>query len=344
MPLGARIAFVGDSNSQLGYTYQNWTLGLMALSSGKVFAPPGANRAVAGTATDYGVSDIANVVALGPAVVAVMYGTNDGWAASQTEANLRTMYNAYKAAGAKVLALGILPSNYGNFDARALAINAWIAAQPDVYYVRTDNLTGASSSGGESVHINFAQQMSLASNVASVLAGLTSTASIYDGSPASIADTSFAGTGGTLGTNATGTIPTGWTLGRVSGTGSATISKTTQGGNPAVQFTVTGPAWYRLNRFDAVSWTTSNYFDGWAEVSLSGDSPDIAALITGGHNLFEDLPATLDISRLGGPQVWRPISVVPASAGSSLETRFDLSVAAGKATTVTLSRIVVQMR
>lgn len=338
LPLGARIVFVGDSNSQNGFTLQNWTRQILATTGGKVFCPPGGNIAAAGTSSSYGVSHISDVVAMQPRIVAVMYGTNDGSDTAATKANLRAMYNAYLGAGAKVLAIGIPPSRKGVISSTTADVNAWIATQADVKYVRTDNLTGAATTGAEDVHITVEQQISLAGNVRAAMAPWLSASGIYDNDVVSLIDATFAGTAGVNSGGFAGTIPTGWSGYRSSGTGTATVSKVTQNGATAVQIDYSGQGTFNFSRSDPVSFTTANYFDSWAEAKWSGAAPDVLSFTAGGRPLFETYGSALNISELGTVQVYRPESAALGSSGSTVASSWLVLIPAGGSGSLTISR------
>ena len=133
----------------------------------------------------------ADVVALTPAYVVVLAGTNDIGAttpvAATIEANLRAIYNACIAAGARVVAGTIPPrDNTAPGDPLTttqrnvlLAVNTWIRAQTDVTVVdwnpplsTGDGYTPNLTLFADHVHPNAAGQVVMGGVLATVLAAL----------------------------------------------------------------------------------------------------------------------------------------------------------------------------
>ena len=120
LPLHSRIVFEGDSITA-GSSGPQFSMFALIRAMGRFFSPSGWNQGVGGQTAAQMATQVANVTALNPKVVVLLCGTNDLSGTADTAAtifaNIRTCVDAYRAAGAKVVSVCVLPRNDGVWDA-----------------------------------------------------------------------------------------------------------------------------------------------------------------------------------------------------------------------------------
>lgn len=326
LDLNSRIVFVGDSNTQSAFSLAPWCDRAMIKQNGRWRYI--ANRAIQGTTTAYGVNDIPNVVALNPDVVVIMYGTNDN---GTNRTGLRQCYDAYIAAGAKVVACGIPPTKSG---IRFTATNEWIRSQPDILYVDTDAvITDLTNDLSDNVHLSARGHNKLANAVSAVLDTIIKTDSIYTVS------------GPTSNASVFNAYPTGWQTDKLGGDATVTVTKPTVNGEAGLKVEFTGGTTQTtvlLRPTYSLSLTTGDYMDGWGEVTFEGaPNWDVFAVGWGNSNsFFFSYGPAVNADDFPAGAVWRPQKGGPATADSSTFTQFWWFKAPGDGLTrsVTLSR------
>lgn len=154
LPPHSTIIYFGDSQTSYAFAsngnavqYQNYGYAawVNALTPGAQI-PRGGVLGVPGETTAEMLNRLGAIQTFAPKLMVVLAGTNDplyGIGPEATKTNLRKIYNAGIAAGAKVIAITILPRfgpnaySTGNETAR-LSINEWIKAQTDVLVVNAE--------------------------------------------------------------------------------------------------------------------------------------------------------------------------------------------------------------
>jgi lysophospholipase L1-like esterase len=301
LPLHSRVCFEGDSitKGSNGPTFIEFAL---MRSLGRYYAPIGYNRAVGGetlaqmsTTTETG-----QVAATNPKVVVLLGGTNDlggsGDSVSTIFGNLRTCIAAYKAAGAQVVNLCVLPRvdplwlGMPQRETDRRALNALIRAQTDVIVVDLestfdpDTMTITNSAQDTGLHPNYLGAITIGNAVGDALNTLivadTPINHSFESQNLMLAmdNPQLTGTAGGLSNNTTGVIATDWVLDITANSGLTVVgSKTTLNGQEAQMIVVSGtnalasPA--SVNLRNIINFTGSaigDLYDCWWDFALSG--------------------------------------------------------------------------
>ncbi len=197
-------------------------------------------------------------VVMGDAPINDLKSTTPVISAATTIANLTSLYNTFNAAGIKTIMLTVPPfSGMGN-DPRYFQINQWIkswgATHPNYYAVDAAAAEIDPINGGplpnmtmDGVHLFTLGAFSIGKVIANTLAAMAvlpppAYTIIYNGDPTSlVANGMQTGTGGTAGSNASGSIATSWTLTGYAGATCVGSKKTRADGMGEIQtVTMTG--------------------------------------------------------------------------------------------------------
>lgn len=341
LPVHSTLVWVGDSNTDRGYSPSGYAFRapIYAGSQLNVSWSPQANRGFAGSGIVTGVNDIPNVIAQNPDLVIIMYGTNDGNRDSTWQNNYKTCLQAYKNAGAKVIAVGI-PPRY--LDYAPLAINSWIAAQPEVDYY-CDPLKYMVPGDSPDVHFNDDGHEHLAMVVTEGIQALVDNTDPFDDDDSSMGF-DFSGSGGTFGSvsnvTITGTKPTGWRFGAFNGggtPGTLEISTTTQLGKPAMTLRLENCTAQINAPVSSIPMLAGETWGGgfkasFAENALWQFSVYVANGYTGSTQIR---PPGLFVAR--GPLPWRVYTQGPLTSGGNASAYIQLQALTGQPCTVTFS-------
>jgi lysophospholipase L1-like esterase len=313
LPLHSRIAFEGDSISKgsNGPTFVEFAL---MFSQGRFYAPVGYNEAVGGeTAAQMAKpTETQQVTATKPKVVVLLAGTNDlGETRDSVQTifgNIRTCIAAYKAVGAMVVNVCVLPRNDPKWqslgaqrEADRQALNNLIRAQTDVHVVDLENvfdpvtMTTNNTDQDNGLHPNYLGAITIGRGVAAVLNTVivsdTPTAHSFDPGNLMLANDNpqLNGTGGTrqVDSPATGTITgqvaDGWVVETNSSGINVVVSKTTLNGNPAQRIRVSGTN--DVKRHQVIFRNTVSYngqagqlYETWWDFQLAAGSRGIETI------------------------------------------------------------------
>lgn len=300
LPLHSRIVFEGDSITA-GSSGPQFSAFAIMRSGGRFFQPAGWNQGVGGQTAAQMATQVASVTALNPKVVVLLAGTNDlsGTADSDATifANIRTCINAYKAAGARVVNICVLPRNDAVWDAgeetRRLALNERIRAQTDVKVVDVEATFNPTTMCDDGLHPNYRGAIHLGNAVGDVLSTMivpTSVFTGYDGVGNFLVGSGdnplLTGTTGVKsGTPApTGEVATGWTLEHNAGASIViAASKTTLNGKTAQRIQVSGTnatAGASVNFRNPVvySGVAGEFWEMWWDFSLAAGAQGLRAI------------------------------------------------------------------
>lgn len=355
LPLHSRIVFEGDSITA-GSSGPQFAGYAMIRAGGRYFAPSGWNQGTGGQTAAQMATQMASVTALNPKVVVFLAGTNDLSGSADTPAqifaNIRTCVDAYKAAGARVVMLTVLPRNDATWTALSgarqadrTALNALITAQTDVDVVNAESAFNPTTMAVDGLHPNQLGAITVGNLVGDKLATRISSSSVsalYNQSDNFLVGASenptFAGTGGFVsGTpTPTGSVPNNWT---VSQNDALTVvsSITTLNGRPAVRLQVSGTnstAGRVVNLSNAVTYPgqAGEFWEMWWDFSLASGaenlraitaSTDTAAASNAGQVVV--IPNNVAISGVLRPQM----STALAGADTSVTIQGTLVFAAG---------------
>lgn len=251
LPLQSRLVFLGDSITagSVGPSFTNYAL---IASGGRFYVPTNGNQGVGGNTTDNMLSREATWTALGAKVMVVMGGTNDvtnSESAETTTTNLRSIYDAAKNSGARIVACTVLPRNDStwtgdpSYEPIRQQINTWIRQQADVLVVDLESVFDPSTMTVEGLHPNNTGAAVVGATVGTALASIVDPTSVLF-----VNETDF---GNLLSNSAmtgsqaadapcTGNIPTGWHA-ETNATGIAAVcSLTTVNGYDAVNVAYSG--------------------------------------------------------------------------------------------------------
>ncbi|KRQ99260.1 SGNH/GDSL hydrolase family protein [Bradyrhizobium valentinum] len=302
LPLHSRIVFEGDSITigSNGPTYAGFAL---IRSLGRFFAPSGYNQGTGGQTAAQMATQVATIAALNPKVVVLLAGTNDLSGTSDTPAtifaNLRTCIDAYKAAGAQVVNICVLPRNDATWmglsagrRADREALNALIRAQNDVAVVDLEATFDPTTMCGDGLHPHYRGAIHVGNAVGDALNTLIasqSVLSIYDTAENFLVGANenplFAGAAGTkTGTPApTGDVPTNWIV-EHNDSGFAVVSSiTTLNGRPAVRLQVSGNNTTNgriVNLRNVVTYAgaAGEFWEMWWDFSLAAGAQNLRAI------------------------------------------------------------------
>lgn len=356
LPINSVIIFDGDSNSAPAYEARTWSRLVLVKTNGRYYLPPDGNMAVSGQNSDDGAKRVAAGLAQNPKAVCLVFDSNQNpGGSSGSIADWDTMIDAYVGAGARVVGT-CLPRVDGSTDTYINTILADLDARGDITVIDPFEVLTDITEGGDYVdnaHLSETGRDKLATAFAAVLNGWITTDDVYTNDVTSLIDGDFAGTGGTAGTGASGSIATGWTLTRTNGAGTATASKTTQNGATAQQLVLTGgAAGSRYTFYTSTDYGSSSVagevYEGWVEVSLSGNDGSLTGIgVSAGNNvMFDDTQtnAGIDPDRLSGVFVWRVPPEPITANGTTWKSGITIGVAASETVTVILSRFRTVLR
>lgn len=297
LPLHSRIVFEGDSITA-GSSGPQFSIFALTRSKGRFFAPPGWNKGFGGETAAQMATQVAAVTALNPKVVVLLAGTNDLSGSADTAAaifaNIRTCVNAYKAAGARVISVCVLPRNDAVWDAaeetRRLALNTLIRGQTDVRVVDVESTFNPTTMCDDGLHPNWRGAIHLGHAVGDQLnnwiAGDVLT--LYDQAGNFLVGSgdnpTFTGTTGTkTGTPVpTGNVPTGWIVEHNAAGGGLNVASSiiTLNGRPAVRLQVSGTCDINgrvVNLRNAVAYNgvAGEFWEMWWDFSLASGAQNV---------------------------------------------------------------------
>jgi lysophospholipase L1-like esterase len=262
LPLNSRIVYFGDSiTANRGFPgYADWS---QFTSRGKFYGkavgsnglgPTGWNQGVVGNTTAMLITRIQNVIDEAPKLVVLLVGTNDigagGLSASTITTNLRTIINALKAAGIKVLVITILPriaAGWGQTqNDTKTAVNNWIKAQTDIDWLDSELYVTnpATQLQADGTHPNGAGAQPLGIAVGNkIMTYAAATDILYDPLAAAPSENLYLNpffTGST--TIASGQVATSWSYFPAANGLTRVNSKTTLDGSAAQKLVLSGTA------------------------------------------------------------------------------------------------------
>lgn len=298
LPLNSRLVFEGDSITA-GSSGPAFTQFAITRSRGRCYCPIGYNQGTGGNTAAQMASQVASVTALNPKVVVLLGGTNDlsGTAdtASTVFGNLRTCIDAYKAAGARVINVCVLPRNDASWDAgeetRRNALNALILAQTDVSVVNLEATFNPTSMCVDGLHPNYVGAILLGQAVGDAIAAIMSPDDPCDLSltSANIISTAnenpdLVGTGGAkLGTpTPTGEVANLWSVNH-NDAFEIVCSKTTLRGRTAQRLQISGTNSTNgrsVSMLNAVAYngTVGQVYDCWWDFQLAAGAANLRAI------------------------------------------------------------------
>ena len=291
LPLHSRIVFEGDSITA-GSSGPQFSMFALIRAMGRFFSPSGWNQGVGGQTAAQMATQVANVTALNPKVVVLLCGTNDLSGTADTAAtifaNIRTCVDAYRAAGAKVVSVCVLPRNDGVWDAgeetRRLALNDLIRAQVDVTVVDVESTFNPTTMCLDGLHPNYRGAIHLGNAVGDALNTLIVGDSVltgYDTADNFLIGASenpqLTGTGGAVGgtPTPTGQVANNWTVDHNDTTLTVVASKTTLNGRTAQRVQVSGnaagasPRGVTFRNTVAYSGQAGEFYEVWWDMSLA---------------------------------------------------------------------------
>jgi lysophospholipase L1-like esterase len=236
LPIDSRLVFVGDSITANGYStsglaggnaenYKTNGYSVIAniLSGSRFFVPYHGNQGVGGNLTQDVINRLTPIIALKPAVIVMLIGTNDigaGLAPTTIQKNMTKIIAAFKAINATIICLTITqrftPYAFnGTQEGYRANMNSWIKTNSDLIPVDLENIINSSTLLADGLHPNPQGAYLIGNAIANVLNTLIV--------PGNIANSIFAdnpynpnpfffGTGGTTSSPATGSTATGWTI------------------------------------------------------------------------------------------------------------------------------------
>jgi len=258
----SKIVQFGDSITAYGNNtgnpyFDSWgfTTWLNIYTGGRLLLPSGGNKGVGGNTTVQMIARLGAALALNPAVVTFIGGTNDiavlGSPAATIQANIKTIVDAFTSINAVVVIGTILP-RYGTSALTApqevirQSVNAYILtlAGDKVKVVNNEtNMTGAGLYQSDGLHPATNGAQILGANMANPIIGLLPTFRITDSVAQDNALTTNIALTGTSGSvnGATGQVATSYTL-NASNSGGATVvgSKTSTGTYNQQVITISG--------------------------------------------------------------------------------------------------------
>lgn len=304
LPLHSRIVFEGDSITA-GTNGPTFSLFALTRSNGKFFAPSGWNQGTGGNTAAQMATQVSSVTALNPKVVVLLAGTNDLSGTANTPAqifaDIRTCVEAYKAVGAKVINICVLPRNDATWTALSSGrkadreiLNNLIRAQTDVKVVDLESTFDPTTMCVDGLHPNYLGAIPLGNAVGDVLNTLVTSSSVltgYDTSDNFLVTASenptFTGTGGAKsGTpTPTGNVPNNWTV-QHNDAFNVVSSITTLNGRPAVRLQVSGTNSTNgriVNLTNAITYSgqAEEFYEIWWDFSLAANSQNLRAISTG---------------------------------------------------------------
>lgn len=262
IPNNSKIVQFGDSITAYGNNtgnpyFDSWgfTTWMNIYTGGRLLLPSGGNKGVGGNTTVQMIARLGAALALNPAIVTFIGGTNDiailGSPAATIQANIKTIVDAFTSINAIVVIGTILP-RYGTSALTApqevirQSVNAYILtlAGDKVKVVNNEtNMTGAGLYQSDGLHPATNGAQILGANMANAIIGLLPTFRITDSVAQDNALTTNIALTGTSGSvnGATGQVATSYTL-NASNSGGATVvgSKTSTGTYNQQVITISG--------------------------------------------------------------------------------------------------------
>lgn len=301
LPLHSRLVFEGDSITigSSGPTYAGFAL---IRAQGRFFSPSGYNQGTGGQTAAQMATQVASVTALNPKVVVFLCGTNDLSGTADTPAtifaNMRTMTTAYKAAGARVVQICVLPRNDATWtglsagrQADRETLNGLIRAQTDVRIVDLEATFDPTTMCVDGLHPNYRGAILVGNAVGDVLNTLITGQSVLTGYDTS--DNFLVGASenpllsGTAGTRSGTPQPTGqaadnWTVTH-NDAFTVACSKTTLNGRTAQRIQVSGTNSTNgrvVNFTNIVTYAgvLGDFWEMWWDFSLASGAQNLRAL------------------------------------------------------------------
>jgi len=366
LPNGSPGIIEGDSNTARGFgtNHMKWAEVALTVLDGRLRLIAGGYPANAGSTIRYttgGTTELANsmwgrhvdnmarVDAQVPSGTKWFYmhliGTNGDGNQSGALATLGQIYADVRARSGVVIGVKCFyQKNLGNV-AWIDQLNAWIEANADIVITPT---FAASANPGDNTHLSDAQQITLGQTVATVLRGIVPESEPWLQGSEILAATSsmtagfgsFSASGGAV----TGVKPANFTAVRVSGTATATLSETTQEGEPAIQVTIAAGGAQTTFEFETVvngSFAQGAVIDAYANYRIVSSNqatvPFLGLICEGDWPGPSGAAAAIPVADFAGPYAYRTLPIALASAKTSIAHTTRVIVAAGQTLTFVMS-------